>query len=74
MAKRRASKKKKLPRFWRPAPLKSSFVLTAILGFFISAYWVYPQNMRFGITFMLIFVLMFIASLLSMSHSPTPLK
>ena len=55
---------------WRAVPLKSSFMLTAMLGFLISAYWVFPQSFNFGITFMIVFALMFIASLISMTRAP----
>tara|TARA_Y100000310_G_C20472132_1_gene710602 strand:- start:223 stop:465 length:243 start_codon:yes stop_codon:yes gene_type:complete len=55
---------------WRVVPLKSSFMATAILGFFISAYWVFPQSRNYGIAFMLIFVLMFISSFVSMERAP----
>lgn len=43
---------------------------SAILGFLISVYWVYPQSINYGITFMLIFAVMFIASLISMTKAP----
>ena len=31
---------KALPKKWEAVPLKGSFMITAILGFFISVYWV----------------------------------
>lgn len=55
---------------WHAAPLKGSFMVTAILGFLISAYWVYPQSFNFGVAFMLIFAAMFVASLVSMTKAP----
>ncbi|HLC91231.1 MAG TPA: hypothetical protein VJI15_05700 [Candidatus Nanoarchaeia archaeon] len=55
---------------WHAVPLKSSFMLTAMLGFLISAYWVYPQSIRYGFSFMIVFAAMFIASLISMSKAP----
>lgn len=55
---------------WRPAPLSSSFMLIAIIGLLISGYWVYPKSLDWGITFMILFTCMFIASLLSMVHAP----
>lgn len=64
-----AESTKKLSR-WHAVPLKGSFMITAILGFLISAYWVYPQSFNYGITFMIIFGLMFIASLISMTKAP----
>ena len=53
-------------------PLHGSFMLTAIVGFLISALYVYKQldNKTWGFTFMLFFVLMFIASLISMTSAP----
>ena len=79
MAKKKAIKKKsspklkskpKVPQKWSAAPLKGSFMATAMLGFLISAYWVYPQSFNYGITFMLVFTLMFIASFISMTKAP----
>ena len=55
---------------WHAAPLKASYMVTSILGFLISLYWVYPQSERFGIVFMLVFTLMFIASLISLTKGP----
>jgi len=55
---------------WKPAPLSSSFMLTAMLGFIISAVWILPQSLNWGITFMLFFSLMFIASAISTTHAP----
>ncbi len=55
---------------WHAVPLKSSFMVTAMLGFLISAYWVYPQNMTWGIAFLIVFAVMFVASLISMSKAP----
>jgi hypothetical protein len=63
-------KKRRRMLKWRPAPLKSSFMASAMLGFFISAYWVYPQHMNWGIAFMIVFGVMFIASLVSMTKAP----
>ncbi len=64
--------KNSLPKkMWHPTPLKGSFMLIAILGFFVSAYIVYVEVSKdFGIAFMLVFVLMFIASLISMTKAP----
>ncbi len=55
---------------WQAAPLKGSFMVTAILGFLITAYWVYPQSVNYGIAFMVVFGAMFIASLISMTKAP----
>ncbi len=55
---------------WHAVPLKSSFMLASIIGFFISTYWLYPQSTNYGITFMILFTAMFIASLISMTKAP----
>ncbi len=57
---------------WHAGPLKGSFMITAILGLLISVYWVYPQSVNYGIAFMVIFIAMFIASLISMTKAPIP--
>lgn len=58
------------PEKWHAVPLKGSFMVTAILGFVISAYWVYPQHYNYGVAFMLVFGAMFIASIVSMTKAP----
>ena len=62
--------KKKSDGRWHAVPLSGSFMVTSILGFIISGYWVYPQSLRYGFSFMLIFALMFVASLVSMTKAP----
>jgi len=53
------------------APLHGSFMVTAIVGFLISALYVYTRSKSWGFTFMLFFAAMFIASIISMTYSPT---
>jgi hypothetical protein len=55
---------------WKPAPLPSSFMLTAVFGFVISAFWVLPQDETWGVTFLIFFTSMFVASAISMAHAP----
>ena len=55
---------------WKAVPLPASFVLTAILGFLVSAIWIFPTSFNWGIAFLLFFTLMFIASLISMVKAP----
>lgn len=62
--------KKKNDGNWHAVPLSASFMVTAILGFVISVFWVYPQSTKFGFSFALVFVLMFIASMISMTKAP----
>jgi len=45
-------------------------MLASIIGFFISTYWLYPKSVNYGITFMILFTAMFIASLISMTKAP----
>lgn len=71
MAKRRQQKKApQKSRKWHAVPLKSSFMVLAILGFLISAYVVYPQSANYGITFMVIFGIMLVAAIVSMTKAP----
>ena len=58
-------------------PLSSSFMLTSILGFLTSAFYLptldpikFPNALSYAFAAGLIFVLMFIASLISMTYSP----
>lgn len=62
-------------------PLSSTFMLTSIIGFLVSAFYIptmfdpikeyglYEGSISFAFAFGLIFVLMFVASLISMSAS-----
>lgn len=63
-------KKKRQGWGWHPAPLKGTFMVTAILGFLISAYWLYPLSNGLGIAALIVFAAMFIASLISMTKAP----
>ena len=64
------NKNKKMFSRWHAVPLKGSFMATAMMGFFISAYYVYPQIFNYGVAFMFVFTLMFIASIISMTKAP----
>ncbi|MEK6868983.1 MAG: hypothetical protein AABX74_02040 [Nanoarchaeota archaeon] len=52
------------------APLKGGFMITSMVGFLISAIYVYNASPRWGFTFALFFALMFVASLISMTYGP----
>jgi quinol-cytochrome oxidoreductase complex cytochrome b subunit len=66
--------------FYRVVPLSASFMLTSIVGFLVTVFFVYPYlNEKVGgspwlnslaFAIMLFFVLMFIASIISMTYSP----
>lgn len=52
------------------APLPHEWMLVSIIGFFIAVLEVYPNwSVTWGFTFMVFFILMFIASVRSMSTS-----
>lgn len=52
------------------APLKSTFMIAGIVGFFISAVYLLPRSKSWGFAFTLIFVIMIVASLISMTYAP----
>lgn len=52
------------------AHLSAGFMLTSIIGFFISAFFVNKLSITWGFTFMLFFAIMFIASMISMTKAP----
>lgn len=53
----------------RFAPLPGSFMIMSILGFLISVIIVYKYSPPFGFSFATVFVLMFIASVISMTYA-----
>jgi hypothetical protein len=55
---------------YKVVPLSSGFMLTSIVGAIISAVYVYDKNPKFGFAFFLFFMLMFIASIISMTFAP----
>ena len=55
---------------WHAVPLKGSFMVISILGFLITIYLIYPNSFNYGVAFMAVFIVMFIASLVSMSKVP----
>ena len=53
------------------APLSGGYMVTSIVGFFISLFYLYPASPPWGFTLTLFFIIMFIDSLISMTFSPT---
>lgn len=51
-------------------PLSSNFMLTSIIGFLGSLFVVLPLSLSWGVTFALVFFLMFISSMISMTKGP----
>ena len=60
---------KKAPPRWHAVPLKGSFMVLSIMGFLITAYLI--DDVTYKTTFMLVFIAMFIASMISMTKAPT---
>ena len=56
--------------FENVAPLSSGHMITAIVGFLISWIYVLPRSTPWGFTFMLFFILMFVAAMISMTYAP----
>ena len=53
------------------APLSGGYMITSIVGFLISAFYIAPASATWGFNFVLFFTLMFIAALISMTYSPS---
>ena len=53
------------------APLSGGYMLTSIVGFLVSAFYILPSSRTWGFTFVLFFTLMFVASMISMTYAPT---
>ena len=53
------------------APLSGGYMITSIVGFIISAFYILPNSRKWGFTFVLFFTLMFVASLISMTYAPS---
>lgn len=57
-------------------PLNSTFMLTSIIGFIVSVFYIpsmsdkFPSAISFSIAFSIIFITMFISSIISMTYSP----
>ncbi len=52
------------------APLKGSFMIASILGILISFFYILPRNDTWGFLLCSLFVIMFIASIISMTYGP----
>ena len=51
------------------APLSTGFLITSIVGFLVSALKIYPMDRTWGFTLMLFFLILFIASMISMTYA-----
>ena len=70
--KKQLRSKAKLAKRWHPNYLNSSFMLASIVGFLVSYYLIFDVTRNFGFAFMLLFIIMFIASIVSMTSAPIP--
>jgi hypothetical membrane protein len=59
---------------WKIAPLNSTFMLIAILGFIIALIGIFPSYPDWGMAFAIVFALMFIASVLSTTYGDAELE
>jgi len=55
-------------------PLSGAFMVTAIVGFFVSMLFVWQLSPTWAVAFMLFFAIMLIAALISMTKAPVPEK
>lgn len=51
-------------------PLSGSFMIAGIVGFAISALYIYPRSNTWGFALAFLFVIVFIASMISMTYAP----
>ena len=52
------------------APLSGGFMIASIVGFFVSAIYISDLSFNWGFALAVIFVIMFIASIISMTKAP----
>ena len=55
---------------FKPAPLNSAFMAMSIIGFLFSVIYVWSISMRWGFAFAVVFAVMFIAAMISMTYAP----
>jgi len=68
---RRSSRRKATLQRWHAVPLKGSFMVMSILGLLITLYLLPPGDYRMAFT--IVFIAMFIASLISMTNQTAPM-
>ena len=56
------------------APLNGGFMIASIVGFFVSAIYIAELSLNWGFALSIVFILMFIASIISMVKAPVSLK
>ena len=55
------------------APLSGGFMIASIVGFFISTIYLMELSLNWGIALAMIFIIMLIASIISMTKAPVGL-
>jgi len=55
-------------------PLPAGFLLTALVGLMLSVIWIYPQSQSWGLGIGIIFAIMLVSSLISMTYGPTDVE
>lgn len=55
---------------FKAAPLSSGYMLISMFGFIVSLLVIMQYSRPWGLTFALMFGMMFIASMISMTHAP----
>jgi hypothetical protein len=71
--KSKEQKKKEETRhpFYKSAPLSSNYMLSSIVGFLMSVFLIIPKfSLKWGFTFCVVFGIMFISSIISMTAAP----
>ena len=54
----------------KAAPLSGGFMITSIVGFLASVFFIYKISIPWGFAFAVFFIIMFVASILSFVHYP----
>jgi len=52
------------------APLSGSFIITAIIGFLVSAIYIFPRSNPWGLALCILFIIMFVAGMISTTYAP----
>lgn len=55
---------------FKVAPLSGGFMITAMLGFLISAIYIFPRSNPWGLAFSILFAIMFVAAMISTTYAP----
>jgi multisubunit Na+/H+ antiporter MnhB subunit len=56
---------------FKAAPLNSAFMAMSIIGFLFSVIYVWSISMQWGFAFGVVFAVMFIAAMISMTYGPS---